>query len=67
MKIGGSVAEPPLFIGAGDLEHGLIRMMHLDGLQQREIPRCTMNHLIASVHEAESTFIASIALHTRDG
>ena len=32
------------------LMHGLIRMMHLDGLQQREIPRCAMNHLIASVH-----------------
>ena len=32
------------------LVHGLIRMMHLDGLQQRESPRCAMNHLIASVH-----------------
>ncbi len=32
------------------LVRGLIRMMHLDGLRQREIPRCAMNHLIASVY-----------------
>ena len=32
------------------LVHGLIRTMHLDGLQQREIPGCAMNHLIAFVH-----------------